>query len=379
MVLSLTELCFRSVCQSSRLDGDKALECYLKLDLSQSKCSLFSKIFGKRPKGSGRCLSIPLNVRGASINPFETVKLCHWFYFLKNKDQVKVRNLFMKQPAGEKKRRKALLVKAVEHLIKSSTKGAAVVEIEEGYSIANMVGFDLLSNEGYSSSNETNNENEEEEDSLFGDDSLDDDDDDSDVVEHVGIGSSHDQVEAFVEERLAKRRKSKARRRRNLAPTKTSHLCLAMNNESEFSLFKRFAKHLDRTFVEKQPRNAPKWTAVLIILNEVHSNENAGGKLQKNICHNVRKIQILSNNEEEMKYIFSHMKKACKKDSERLYDDNTSMSDSVKNYITTNMKERANPSKKRKEMVNIADDIDVRGQRRRLRANSAFTLRCWRE
>ena len=367
MVLSLTELCFRSVCQSSRLDGDKALECYLKLDLSQSKCSLFSKIFGKRPKGSGRCLSIPLNVRGASINPFETVKLCHWFYFLKNKDQVKVRNLFMKQPAGEKKRRKALLVKAVEHLIKSSTKGAAVVEIEEGYSIANMVGFDLLSNEGYSSSNETNNENEEEEDSLFGDDSSDDDDDDSDVVEHVGIGSSHDQVEAFVEERLAKRRKSKARRRRNLAPTKTSHLCLAMNNESEFSLFKRFAKHLDRTFVEKQPRNAPKRTAVLVILNEVHNNGNAGGRLQKNIRRDVRKIQILSNNEEETKYIFSHMKKAYKKDSEHLYEvehiqrpnDNTSMSDSVKNYITTNKKERANPSKKRKEMANIADDIDV--------------------
>ena len=214
MVLSLTELCFRSVCQSSRLDGDKALECYLKLDLSQSKCSLFSKIFGKRPKGSGRCLSIPSNVRrGASINPFKTVKLCHWFHYLKNKDQVKVRNLFMKKPAGEKKRCKALLVKAVEHLIKSSSKGAAVVEIEEGYSIANMVGFDLLSNEGYSSSNETNNENEEEEDSLFGDDSSDDDDDDSDVVEHVGIGSRHDQVEAFVEERLAKRRKSKARRR----------------------------------------------------------------------------------------------------------------------------------------------------------------------
>ena len=137
MVLSLTELCFRSVCQSSRLDDNKALKCYLKLDLSQSKCSLFSKIFGKRPRGSGRCLSIPLNVRGASMNPFETVKLCHWFYFLKNKDQVKVRNFFTKQPDGEKKRRKALLDKAVEHLIKSSTKNAAVVEIEQGYDIAN--------------------------------------------------------------------------------------------------------------------------------------------------------------------------------------------------------------------------------------------------
>ena len=87
MVLSLTELCFRSVYQSSRLDDNKALTCYLKLQLSQSKCSLFSKIFGKRPRGSGRCLSIPLNVRGASMNPFETVKLCRWFYFLKNRDQ----------------------------------------------------------------------------------------------------------------------------------------------------------------------------------------------------------------------------------------------------------------------------------------------------
>ena len=293
---------------------------------------------------------------------------------------MKVRNLFEKQPAGpEKIRRKALFDKAVKHLIKSSTKGAAVVEIELGYSIANEVGFDLLSNEGYSSSNETNNENEEEEDSLFGGDDSSDDDDDSDVVEHVGIGSSLDQVETFVEDRLARRRKSKARRRRNLAPTKVSHLCVAMQNESEYSLFKRFAKHLDRTFVERHPRNAPKRTALLIILNEVRNNGNAGGRLQKNIRRNRRKIQIISNNAEETRFIFGHMKKAYNRDSEHLYEvdniqrpnDNTSMNDAIENYIKAEKKERANPSKKRKEMADIVDDINVRGQSGRLRAISA--------
>ena len=305
------------------------------------------------------------------MNPFETVKLCHWFYFLKNKDQVKVRNFFTKQPDGEKKRRKALLDKAVEHLIKSSTKGAAVVEIEQGYDIANKVGFDLLSNEGYSSSNEMNDKNEEEEqDSLLGDDSS-DNDDDSGVLEHVGIGSTRDQVEAFVEEKLTKMRQSKARRRRHLAPTKTSHLCLAMNNASEYSLFKSLAKHLDRTFVRQQSRNTPKRTALLIVLNEVNNNGNAGGRLQKNIRRDVRKIQILSNNKEETNYIFSHLKRAYKEDSEHLYevetiqrpDDNTSMSDLVVDYIERNKKERANPSRKRKEVADIANDIDVRGQR----------------
>ena len=196
------------------------------------------------------------------------------------------------------------------------------------------VGFDLISNEGYSSSNEMNDENEEEEDSLFGDDSS-DNDNDSGVLEHVGIGSTRDQVETFVEERLTKKRQSKARRRRHLAPTKTSHLCLAMNNASEYSLSKRFAKHLDRTFVGQQPRNTPKRTALLLVLNEVHNNGNAGGRLQKNIRRDVRKIQILSNNKEETNYIFSHLKRAFKEDSEHLYkietsqrpDDNTSMSD----------------------------------------------------
>ena len=253
------------------------------------------------------------------------------------------------------------------------------MEIELGYSIANEVGFDLLSNEGYSSSNETNNENEEEEDSLFGGDDSSDDDDDSDVVEHVGIGSSLDQVETFVEERLARRRKSKARRRRNLAPTKVSHLCVAMQNESEYSLFKRFAKHLDRTFVERHPRNAPKRTALLIILNEVRNNGNAGGRLQKNIRRNRRKIQIISNNAEETRFIFGHMKKSYNRDSEHLYEvdniqrpnDNTSMNDAIENYIKAEKKERANPSKKRKEMADIVDDINVRGQSGRLRAISA--------
>lgn len=370
----MVELCIKSVCQSSKLDDKQALAYYLKLDLSESKCSQFIKIFGKRPKGSGRCLTIPLSVRGASMNPFEAVRICHWFYFLKSKEQATIRNCHTALPAQEKRRRKPLLEKAVKHLIDLNTKGAAVVELEEGYAIANEVGFDLISNEGYSTDNERRNEGEEEEDSLF--DSSDEDEDDADadddsgVFDHVGIGSSQNEIENYIEARRARLEKTKKKRRVNEAPTKPSQLCLAMNNKSELKLFKRFAKHLDITFLPQQPRSAPKRTALLIILNEVKDNSNAGGRLRKKIRRDVKKIQILSNNKDEATYIFSEMKRAWRKESEDQYEVerlhrpniNTSMCDMVENYITAKNKERANPTRRRKDLGDIANDIDVRGQ-----------------
>ena len=371
----MVELCITSVCQSSKLDDKQALAYYLKLDLSQSKCSQFIKTFGKRPKGSGRCLTIPLNVRGASMNPFEAVRICHWFYFLGSKDQATIRNCHTALPAGEKRRRKPLLDKAVKHLTALNTKGAAVVELEEGYAIANKVGFDLLSNEGYSTNDERRDESEEEVDSLLGPDSSDEDedenndDDNSGVFDHVGIGSREEEVENYIEARRARFKKIKKKRRVSEPPTKPSQLCNAMNNKSELRLFKRFAKHLDITFLPQQPRNAPKRTAILIILNEVKDNSNAGGRLRKKIRRNVKKIQILSNNKDETKYIFSHIKRAFKKESEHQYEveelhrpnTNTSMCDLVENYITAKKKERANPTRKRRNLGDIANDIDGRG------------------
>jgi hypothetical protein len=357
-----------SVCQSSKLDDKEVLKYYLQLNLSQSKSSHFSKIFGKRPKGSGRCLSIPLNVRGASMNPFETIRICHWFYFLGKKDQENIRDCHTKQPAREKNLRSVLLHKAVKYLIKSNTKCAAVVEAD-GFDAASEVGFELLSNEGYSTSDEmTNNENEaeEEEDSLLGNDSSDSNEEDDDVFEHIGIGSSQEQIENFVEESRARVKKTKSKRLVSEAPTKASQLCHAMNTHSEFNLFKKFAKHLDITFVPKQQRNAPKRTAVLILLNEVRDNSNAGGRVRKRIHRDVPKIQVISNNRNDTKYIFSHLKNAYKKETEHLYEveelsrpnDDTKMVDLVGNYITAKKKERANPPRKRKTMENIANDID---------------------
>ena len=370
----MVELCIESICQASKLDDKQALAYYLKLNLSQSKCSEFIKIFGKRPKGSGRCLTIPLNVRGASMNPYEAIKVCHWFYFLNSKDQATIRNCHTALSAREKRRRKPLLDKAIKHLNDLNTKGAAVVELEEGYAIANEVGFDLLSNEGYSTPDERRNEAEEEEDSLF-DDSSDDDndndnDDDSGVFDHIGIGSSREEVENHIEARRARLKKIKKKRRVSEPPTKPSQLCLAMNNKSELKLFKRFAKHLDITFLPKQPRNAPKRTAILIILNEVRDNSNAGGRLRKKIRRDVKKIQVLSNSKDETKYVFSHIKKAYKKESEHHYEveelhrpnTDTSMCDLVENYISARNKERANPTRKRRDLVDIANNIDARGQ-----------------
>ena len=366
MVISLN---VDAVCQSSTLDDEKVLKYYLQLDLSQSKSSHFGKLFGKRPHGSTRCLSIPLNVRGASMNPFETIRICHWFYFLGRKDQEDIRNCLTKQPAREKRRQRALLDKVVEHLIQSNTKGAAVVEVD-GYDAALEVGFDLLSNEGYSTSDERrNDENEagEEDDSLLDDSS---DDEDAGVFEHIGVGSSQEQIEMFVEESRARVKKTKKKRLMREAPTKTSQLCLSMNILSEFNLFKKFAQHLDVTFVPNQQRNAPKRTAVLILLNEVLENGNAGGRLRKNIRRDVPKIQIIANNKKEIDYIFSHLKKAYKSETEHQYEvvklsrpnDDTKMVDLVGNYITTKNKERANPPRKRNTMENIANEIDNRGQ-----------------
>ena len=366
MVISLN---VDAVCQSSTLDDEKVLKYYLQLDLSQSNSSHFGKLFGKRPNGSGRCLSIPLNVRGASMNPFETTRICHWFYFLGKKDQEDIRNYLTKQPAREKRRQRALLDKVVEHLIQSNTKGAAVVEVD-GYDAALEVGFDLLSNEGYSTSDERrNDENEagEEDDSLFDDSS---DDEDAGVFEHIGVGSSQEQIEMFVEESRARVKKTKKKRLMREAPTKTSQLCLSMNIVSEFNLFKKFARHLDMTFVPNQQRNAPKRTAVLILLNEVLENGNACGRLRNNIRRVVPKNQIIANNKKEIDYIFSHLKKAYKSETEHQYEvvklsrpnDDTKMVDLVGNYITTKNKERANPPRKRNTMENIANEIDNRGQ-----------------
>ena len=124
------------------------------------------------------------------------------------------------------------------------------------------------------------------------------------------------------------------------------------------------------TFVPNQHRNAPKWTAVLILLNEVLENGNAGGRLRKNIRRDVPKIQIIANNKKEIDYIFSHLKKAYKSETEHQYEvvklsrpnDDTKMVDLVGNYITTKNKERANPPRKRNSMENIANEIDNRGQ-----------------
>ena len=303
------------------------------------------------------------------MNPFETTRICHWFYFLGKKDQESIRNCHTKQPAREKRLRSALLDKAVKHLIWSNTKGAAVVEVD-GYDAALEVGFELLSNEGYSTSDDTNDENEtgEEEDSLFGDDSS--DDKDANVFEHIGIGSNPEQIENFVEERRAKVKKTKKKRRMSEPPTKASQLCLAMNIQSEFKLFKKFAQHLDMTFVPSQKRNTPKQIAMLIVLNEVKDNGNAGGRLRKRIRHDVPKLQIIANNKHETDYIFSHVKKAYKKETEHECEvekffrpnDDTKMVDLIGNYITAKNKERANPPRKRNTMENIVNEIDIRGQ-----------------
>ena len=358
-----------AVCQSSKLDDEEVLRYYLQLNLPQSKSSHFGKIFGKRPKGSGRCLSIPLNVRGASMNPFETTRICHWFYFLGKKDQESIRDCHTKQPTREKRLRSALLDKAVKHLIQSNTKGAAVVEVD-GYNAALEVGFELLSNEGYSTNDDRrNDENEarEEEDSLFDDSS---DDEDAGVFEHIGIGSNPEQIENFVEESRAKVKKTKKKRLMSEPPTKASQLCLAMNILSECNLFKKFAQHLDMTFVPNQKRNAPKRTAMLILLNEVKDNGNAGGRLRKRIRRDVPKIQIIANNKNETDYIFSHIKKAFKSETEHQYEveklfrpnDDKKMVDLIGNYVTAKNKERANPPRKRNTMENIVNEIDIRGQ-----------------
>lgn len=355
-----------SVCQSSKLDDEEVLKYYLQLDLSQSKCSHYTKIFGKRPKGSGRCLSIPLNVRGASMNPFETIKICHWFHFLGKKDQENIRDCLAKQPAREKRLRTALLDKVVEHLVNVNTKGAAVVEAD-GYDAANEVGFELLSNEGYSPRTRNDEAEAEEEDSLLGDDLS--DDEVENILEHIGIGSTQEEIENFVIESRARVKKTKRKRLVSEAPTKASHLCLAMNTNSEFNLFKKFAQHLDMTFMPKQQRKTPKRTAVLILLNEVVDNSNAGGRVRKRIRRDVPKFQVISNNRKETKYIFSHFEKAYKKETEHLYEieelsrpnDDTKMVDLVENYIATKRKERANPPRKRKTMDDIVNAIDDRG------------------
>ncbi len=153
-------------------------------------------------------------------------------------------------------------------------------------------------------------------------------------------------------------------------PTKPSQLCLAMNSKSELKLFKRFAKHLDITFLPKQPRNALKRTAILIILNEVQDNSNTGGRLRKKIRRDVKKIQVLANSKDETKYVFSHIKKAYKKESEHQYEveelhrpnTDTSMCKFVENYISARNKERANPTRKRRDLGDIANNIDARGQ-----------------
>ncbi len=69
------------------------------------------------------------------MNPYEAIKVCHWFYFLGSKDQATIRNCYTALSAKKKRRRKPLLDKAIKHLNDLNTKGAAVVELEEGYDI----------------------------------------------------------------------------------------------------------------------------------------------------------------------------------------------------------------------------------------------------
>ena len=355
---------------SARLTNEKCLSFYLRLDLSNGNVSNQTSVFGKRI-GLGRSLVSPPFIRGVSKDPFVATRHCHWFASLKNEDQKRLKSIhFTSLPPDERKRQLDLNNANTKYLCKKSTKDGAIFSLTNGEHIANKVDY-FLTEDGYSDSEDESDLDEGREGADRGNE-VDGNDDEEPILEHVGAGSNQESIVEFTRNRLAALVKPKRfRKRMKNAPKSHAELCHAANIESERSLFKRFGKHLDSTFVQnvssEVAANAPIRSGIMLYVNEVRTNSNAGGRISKKLRREKTQVVMIANNGAESKRILRHLRLSQQEEYQDNYEfislgrdkdaENSTMVDAVSKFTDGTLKARSNPSVRQRSLEDITNTI----------------------
>jgi len=353
---------------SARLTNEECLSFYLRLDLSNGNVPNQTAIFGKR-SGLGRSLVSPPFIRGVSKDPFVATRHWHWFASLKNEDQKSLKNIhFTSLPPAERKRQLDLNNANIKYLCKKSTKDGAIISLKYGELIANDVDY-FLTEDGYSDSEES--DSDEGGEGAARSNEEDGNVEQEVILEHVGAGSNQEAIDDYARKRLATLKPKRFRKRMKNAPKSHTELCHAANMEAEHSLFKRFGKHLDSTFVQnvssEVAANAPIRSGIMLYVNEVRTNSNAGGHISKKLRSKKTQLILITNNCPESKRILKHLRMSQLEEHKDKYEvitlardkdaKNATMVDAISKFTDGNLKARSNPSMRQRSLEDITNNI----------------------
>ena len=255
--------------------------------------------------------------------------------------------------------------------MQEKTKDGAIFSLPYGEHIANKVDY-FLTEDGYdsdSSEDESDlDEGREGADRNIGEDGN---AEQETILEHVGAGSSQEVIDEYVRKRLAALKPKKNRKRMKNAPKSHAELCHAANIESERSLFKRFGKHLDSTFVQnvssEVAANAPIRSGIMLYVNEVRTNSNVGGRISKKLRREKTQVVMIANNGAESKRILRHLRLSQQEEYQDNYEfislgrdkdaENSTMVDAVSKFTDGTLKARSNPSVRQRSLEDITNTI----------------------
>lgn len=351
---------------SALLTDEECLLFFLRLDLSNGDVKHSTAVFGKR-SNLGRSLQSPNFIRGVSRNPFDVARHCHWWATMKSEDQKKLKKNHKDLPARQRASKNKEYDSNIIYLCKKSTKDGAVFEAQiNGEDIAHQAGYvltdPLLFDYEDEDSDSDSNSDEDEAPAEDGDDA------EAEIYKHIGAGSNQEDIDEYSRSLLLRVKPKTARKRMKDAPKNHAELCHSANLTAERSLFKKFGKFLDSTYVgntnAEVAQNAPIRSALLLFVNEVRTNSNAGGHISKKIRRNKPQLIAIANNEDESKRILEHLH-FYQKDKDK-YDftkitrnGHASMEEAVDEFTENISRTRSNPSKRPRSLENITNSIST--------------------
>ena len=353
---------------SALLTEAECLSFFLRLDFSNGDVKQSTDVFGKRI-GLGRSLLTPPFIRGVSKDPFVATRHYHWWATMKSEDQKTKKKDHAKLPPRQRTRKNKEYAANIKYLCKKSTKDGAVFLVDDGLDIAYHADYTVTDALLFDYEEESDSDSDEDEDEDNANSTAAEDADAEEVIyEHVGAGSNREDIQEYSRAVLLKTKPKKTRKRIKDAPKNHSELCHSINLKAEYSLFKKFGKFLDSTFVETEnsevAQNAPIRSALLLYVNEVRTNSNAGGHISKKLRRNKPQLIAISNNEHESSRILKHLH-LLQKDKDKYEftkltrDGNCSMEGAIDEYIGSISRARSNPSKRPRSLENITNSIST--------------------
>ena len=291
---------------------------------------------------------------------------------MKSEDQKILKKDHTNLPARQKTSNNKEYAANIKCLCKKSTKDGAVFALDYGEDIAYHADYALIDPILFDYEEESDSDSDSDEDE-------DDDDDDTSnvegadaeeplVYEHVGAGSNREGILEYSRAVLQRTKPKTTRKRVQDAPKNHAELCHSVNLKAECGLFKKFGKFLDSTFVEnvnsEVAQNAPIRSALLLYVNEVKTNSNAGGHISKRLRRKKPQLIAITNNEHESKRILEHLhlyqRNKDKYEFTKLTrNGNSSMEGAVDEYTERISRARSNPSKRPRSLGDITNSIST--------------------